>query len=182
MKFLVLSFCLCVFAFGQPAISEERIWEDFTAWLQKQAPNSKPGDLIRSYRENITKQGIADDETKRRMGVVSNFIFTRRKGVELLWGKVYAGSNPIFLLSPSTVVMTAVAGRSPGKALDIGMGQGRNAAVRAGHSGPRARLRNRCARKITYVANQRHRFDQQFRTFRSHDHHVLEIRGELREP
>src|SRR6516225_8991469 len=109
MKFLVLSFCLCTFALGQPAISEERIWEDFTAWLQKQAPNSKPGDLIRSYRENITKQGIADDETKRRMGVVSNFIFTRRKGVELLWGKVYAVSNPIFLQSPSTVVMTAVA-------------------------------------------------------------------------
>jgi hypothetical protein len=61
MKFLVLSFCLCTFALGQPAISEERIWEDFTAWLQKQAPNSKPGDLIRSYRENLTTQGIAVD-------------------------------------------------------------------------------------------------------------------------
>jgi hypothetical protein len=39
------------------------------------------------------------------MGVVSNFIFTRRKGVEILWDKVYAGTNPIFLQSPSTVVM-----------------------------------------------------------------------------
>src|SRR5437016_9209374 len=60
------------------------------------------------------------------MGVVSNFIFTRRKGVELLWDKVYAGSNPIFIQSPSAVVMQAIEGRKPGKGLDIGMGQGRN--------------------------------------------------------
>ena len=60
------------------------------------------------------------------MGVVSNSIFTRRKGVELLWDKVYAGNNPIFIQSPSAVVMNAIEGRTPGKALDIGMGQGRN--------------------------------------------------------
>jgi hypothetical protein len=118
--------CLCVIALAQPSISEEGIWKEFTQWLQKQAPNSKPGDLIRSYRESLLKQGIPDDEARRRMGVVSNSIFTRRKGVELLWDKVYAGNNPIFIQSPSVVVMNAIEGRKPGKALDVGMGQGRN--------------------------------------------------------
>jgi 2-polyprenyl-3-methyl-5-hydroxy-6-metoxy-1,4-benzoquinol methylase len=127
MKSLALvPLCLCVIAFAQPSISEEDVWKDFTSWLQRQAPNSKPGDLIRSYREILLKQGIPEDETKRRMGVVSNSVFTRRKGVELLWDKVYAGNNPIFIQSPSAVVMNAIEGRKPGKALDIGMGQGRN--------------------------------------------------------
>lgn len=121
-----LSLCVCLVVFGQPTISEETVWKDFTNWLQKQVPNSKPGDLIRSYRETLLRQGIPDDEVRRRMGVVSNSIFTRRKGVELLWDKVYAGNNPIFIQSPSALVMSAIEGRKPGKALDIGMGQGRN--------------------------------------------------------
>lgn len=60
------------------------------------------------------------------MEIVSNSIFTRRKGVELLWDKVFAGSNPIFIQGPSAVVVSAIQGRKPGKALDVGMGQGRN--------------------------------------------------------
>ncbi|MBV8820331.1 MAG: methyltransferase domain-containing protein [Acidobacteriaceae bacterium] len=42
------------------------------------------------------------------------------------WDQVYSGT-PIFSLKPTALVMTAVVGRRPGKALDIGMGQGRNA-------------------------------------------------------
>jgi 2-polyprenyl-3-methyl-5-hydroxy-6-metoxy-1,4-benzoquinol methylase len=122
----LIPFFLFVIAFAQPSTSEETVWKDFTTWLQKQPPTSKPGDVIRSYRESLRGIGIPDEEAQRRMGVVSNFIFTRRKGVELLWDKVYAGSDPIFLQAPGTVVMNAIEGRKPGKALDIGMGQGRN--------------------------------------------------------
>src|SRR5438045_2815506 len=113
-------------ALAQSSISDDGVWKDFTAWLQRQPANGKPGELIRLYREGLRQQGIPDEETTRRMGVVSNSIFTRRKGVELLWDKVYAGSNPIFLQTPSAVVMRAIEGLKPGKALDIGMGQGRN--------------------------------------------------------
>jgi 2-polyprenyl-3-methyl-5-hydroxy-6-metoxy-1,4-benzoquinol methylase len=60
------------------------------------------------------------------MGVISKFIFTRHKGVELLWNKVYGGNNPIFIQTPTALVVGAVEGRRPGKALDVGMGQGRN--------------------------------------------------------
>jgi len=133
MKSLVFfSICLCMIVSGQQSTSEEDVWKDFTDWVLKQAPNSKPGDLIRSYREGLLRQGIADDEVRRRMGVVSNSIFTRRKGVELLWDKVYAGKNPVFIQGPSAVVMSAIEGRKPGKALDIGMGQGRNSVYLAG--------------------------------------------------
>ena len=127
MKLLaVASLCFSAMALAQPSVPEETAWKDFTAWLQRQPPNSKPDDLIRSYRESLLKQGVPGDEATRRMGVVANSIFTRRKGVELLWDKVYAGNAPIFIQSPSAVLKDAIEGLRPGKALDIGMGQGRN--------------------------------------------------------
>ena len=43
------------------------------------------------------------------------------------WNKVYSANQPIFLLQPTALLVDAVKGRPPGKALDIGMGQGRNA-------------------------------------------------------
>jgi 2-polyprenyl-3-methyl-5-hydroxy-6-metoxy-1,4-benzoquinol methylase len=117
---------LALVCLAQPAASDTAIWNDFTSWLQRQQPNSKPGELIRLYRENLLKQGLSPDETGRRMSVVSDSIFTRRKGVEALWDKVFAGNDPIFIQTPSAIVMSAIEGRKPGKALDIGMGQGRN--------------------------------------------------------
>jgi 2-polyprenyl-3-methyl-5-hydroxy-6-metoxy-1,4-benzoquinol methylase len=43
------------------------------------------------------------------------------------WNKVYAANKPIFLNQPTELLVDAVRNRKPGKALDIGMGQGRNA-------------------------------------------------------
>ena len=43
------------------------------------------------------------------------------------WDKVYASGTPIFSPQPTELLVTAVKDRTPGKALDIGMGQGRNA-------------------------------------------------------
>ena len=43
------------------------------------------------------------------------------------WDQVYAAKKPIFSLKPTALLVDAVSGRRPGTALDIGMGQGRNA-------------------------------------------------------
>jgi SAM-dependent methyltransferase len=43
------------------------------------------------------------------------------------WDKVYSAEQPIFLQQPTALLVDAVKDRRPGKALDIGMGQGRNA-------------------------------------------------------
>lgn len=127
MKFLAfLLLCLSAIAWGPQAASEEAVWKDFTAWLERQPPNSKPNDLTGAYRENLRGRGISDGEAGRRMEIISNSIFSRRRGVELLWDKVFAGGDPIFIQGPSAVVRSAIQGRQPGKALDVGMGQGRN--------------------------------------------------------
>jgi 2-polyprenyl-3-methyl-5-hydroxy-6-metoxy-1,4-benzoquinol methylase len=126
MQRTMLALLLSAIAIAQPAVSDADIWHDFTTWLQRQPPNSKPNELIQQYRQSLLQQGTPQEETRRRMSVISNSIFTRRKGVEVLWDKVFAGSDPIFLQTPSAIVMSAIEGRKPGKALDVGMGQGRN--------------------------------------------------------
>lgn len=126
MRAAIVALVLSLTAIAQQPVSSDDVWKDFTTWLARQPPNSRPGDLIRNYRESLLKQSVPAAEARRRMRLVSDAIFTRRKGVEILWDKVYAGNNPIFLQTPSAVVVKAIEGRKPGKALDIGMGQGRN--------------------------------------------------------
>jgi len=43
------------------------------------------------------------------------------------WNRVYSSPQPIFNNSPNALLVDAVRGRRPGTALDLGMGQGRNA-------------------------------------------------------
>jgi len=42
------------------------------------------------------------------------------------WNKTFANPNPAFNTKPNALLVEAVKGRKPGKALDIGLGQGRN--------------------------------------------------------
>jgi 2-polyprenyl-3-methyl-5-hydroxy-6-metoxy-1,4-benzoquinol methylase len=42
------------------------------------------------------------------------------------WNKVYRATPSVFVHRPTALLVRAIKGRPPGKALDIGMGQGRN--------------------------------------------------------
>jgi 2-polyprenyl-3-methyl-5-hydroxy-6-metoxy-1,4-benzoquinol methylase len=53
--------------------------------------------------------------------------FQQRDDATRYWDKVYSAGKPIFVRQPTELLVSAVKGRNPGKALDIGMGQGRNA-------------------------------------------------------
>jgi SAM-dependent methyltransferase len=64
------------------------------------------------------------------MSVASRVISQKRPpedDTQSYWNKVYSADRPIFLQQPTALLVDAVKDRRPGKALDIGMGQGRNA-------------------------------------------------------
>src|SRR5215469_5335961 len=105
---------------------DEAIWQDFLKWLDALPPNSRPMDPISPYRDAMLRRGIPAAEADRRLQFVSGFVFNRPDGVKLLWNKVYAGKDPIFIQGPTALLVSAVEGRPKGKALDVGMGQGRN--------------------------------------------------------
>lgn len=105
----------------------DRQWKDFLAWLSAQPPNSRPGELLRPYRAELIRKGMAPAEASRAMDELGHLAFTRPDGAKVLWNKVYSGRDPIFVQTPNALVAAAIEGRKPGKALDFGMGQGRNA-------------------------------------------------------
>jgi len=127
MKALFLAlFLLGPALIGAPAETDQQIWDTFVHWLEAQPPNSKPGELFAAYRAEQIRQGVPDDVAKHRMAVISDFFAARRKGTEVLWDKVFAGDHPIFVETPTPLVVSAIENRKPGAALDVGMGQGRN--------------------------------------------------------
>ncbi len=119
-------FLLLAGLMGAPPESDQEIWDSFIRWLQAQPPNSHPGELFAAYRADETRRGVSQDVVNHRMAVISDFFQTRRKGTEILWDKVFAGSDPIFKETPTALVVSAAENRRPGSALDVGMGQGRN--------------------------------------------------------
>jgi SAM-dependent methyltransferase len=51
----------------------------------------------------------------------------RSDGWRIIFNNIYASSTPGFVTQPNALLIALVESRKPGRALDIGMGQGRNA-------------------------------------------------------
>jgi SAM-dependent methyltransferase len=102
-------------------------WKAFLAWLSAQPPNSKPADLLRPYRAELIHKGMPPAEAAREMDRLGHLAFTNPDGAKVLWNKVYGGHDPIFVQTPNALLASAILDRKPGRALDFGMGQGRNA-------------------------------------------------------
>jgi SAM-dependent methyltransferase len=105
----------------------EAQWKVFLAWLSARPPDSKPANLIQPYRAELIRQGISPAEAERETDRLGHLAFTRPDGAKVLWNKVYGGHDPIFVQTPNALLASAIEGRKPGRALDFGMGQGRNA-------------------------------------------------------
>ncbi|MGA2741270.1 MAG: class I SAM-dependent methyltransferase [Bryobacteraceae bacterium] len=121
-----LSFPLAATLLGAQTDPEAQ-WKAFLAWLSARPPDSRPANLIRPYRSELIRQGMSPAEAERELDRLGHLAFTRPDGAKVLWNKVYGGHDPIFVQTPNALLANAIEGRKPGKALDFGMGQGRNA-------------------------------------------------------
>jgi SAM-dependent methyltransferase len=105
----------------------EAQWKAFLAWLSARPADSKPANLIRPYRAELIRKGMSPVDAERELDRLGHLAFTRPDGAKVLWNKVYGGHDPIFVRTPNALLARAILDRKPGKALDFGMGQGRNA-------------------------------------------------------
>ncbi|MCX6573644.1 MAG: hypothetical protein NTX99_06595, partial [Candidatus Aminicenantes bacterium] len=119
----------------RPPAGDDQVWKEFITWF-KTAPAG--GDPFRLYGEELAKQGLTKEEIGRRFGVITRLFATKPEGAEVFYDRTFSrpaltGRPEVdgFASAPSEFLTGAVKDVAPGRALDLGMGQGRNAVALA---------------------------------------------------
>jgi 2-polyprenyl-3-methyl-5-hydroxy-6-metoxy-1,4-benzoquinol methylase len=122
---------LAVFA-GTPVQSgagSEEVWREFMTWFEASPPDANPA---RGYLLKLQREGVSAPDIERRAVIIKSLFFNRPEAVEIYYDRAYAREitgNPALDVPtyPSAFLISAVKDLKPGAALDVGMGQGRNA-------------------------------------------------------
>ena len=130
---LALTVALIVFAMvvANPAAqgqrSDDQVWSGFLEYLKQAPPLNGPLEALQGFEKSLIATGVPREEAIRQFGVVKALISTRGDWWPLMFDRIYASDRPNFNQNPSTVLVEAIEGVTPGRALDVAMGQGRNA-------------------------------------------------------
>lgn len=96
-------------------------YDSFNAWWKTSGIGSDQwGKAIQEYQTKLRRDGLSEAAASRAIQAIEAY------GEAELYDGVYAAS-PTFNTQPNRLLVEAIKGRAPGKALDIAMGQGRNA-------------------------------------------------------
>lgn len=92
--------------------------------MTRQPREAQHGDPVDTYREVLTAEGLTTTEIENELHIIS--VEGQRLEVER-WNRILTCSKPAFNTKPNEFLVKMVRGISPGQALDVGMGEGRNA-------------------------------------------------------
>ncbi len=110
--------------FAGRASDDETVWTRYLTWLEGRVV----GDLVGldSYRKVLTEQGLPKVEVERRMKLISERAWRRPEAMRLWFNSMYGPDGAVGPDWPTPFLMEAVKGLTPGAALDVCMGEGRN--------------------------------------------------------
>jgi 2-polyprenyl-3-methyl-5-hydroxy-6-metoxy-1,4-benzoquinol methylase len=121
--------------YGQQA-ADAAVYDQFRAWSASR-PAETGGqvrtqlpDLLSEYRKTLAADGVTTGEIDRRLEVIRRS--ARQAEVER-WNKILTSAKPTFNVQPNAFLVRAIKDVRAGTALDVGMGQGRNAIYLAQH-------------------------------------------------
>jgi SAM-dependent methyltransferase len=124
LALLVLATGLFCAAAQQPG--DDLVWREFVEWYGKQPAGDS--DLRKSFFEHLTRTGVSAAEAERRAALIDRLRVERRQELHpLFFDRTYADPSPRFNTGPNATLVEAVKDLAPGRALDVHMGQGRNA-------------------------------------------------------
>ena len=116
---------------GTPAArasSDEQVWREYLQWLPSAPPADNAGAIYDEYRKRLLAAGSAEKDVARQLSVIRRMSRTRPEARRIMFNNIYSNPNASgFTTRPNALLVSAVRGRKPGRALDVGMGQGRNA-------------------------------------------------------
>ncbi len=115
---------------AQPS-NDDVVWQSFLTWLRAAPPANGPLELLQGFVKASVGKGTAPADADRELNTVLRLMRDRNDAWPLMFDKIYASATPNFSTKPNALLMAAVEGRPAGRALDVGMGQGRNAVALA---------------------------------------------------
>ena len=115
------------FANGTDAqTSNEAIWQQFTDWLASAPQFDGPREMYNKYRAEVVAKGASINEADRQMDIIERLMRERPDAYRAMFNNIYRTDNPVFSTQPNALLVEFIEQRKPGRALDIGIGQGRN--------------------------------------------------------
>ncbi|MBI3693763.1 MAG: methyltransferase domain-containing protein [Acidobacteria bacterium] len=111
---------------AQPAgqSAEVQIFEKFRAWVTKQPPAVRGPEALTRYRAVLAGEGLPPAEIERSIRIIEN----QAQTLEIdRWNRILTAPAPTFNTKPNGFLVEMTKRLRAGKALDVGMGQGRNA-------------------------------------------------------
>jgi len=124
---LILSAIVVANPSAQVPRSDDQVWSGFLEYLKQAPPLNGPFEALQGFENSLIATGVPREEAVRQFGVVKRLISIRGDWWPLMFDRIYASDRPNFSQNPSTVLVEAIEGAKPGRALDVAMGQGRNA-------------------------------------------------------
>ena len=106
-------------------------WQHFLSYLHTAPPLPGPQELLQDYQKALAREGLGRGEIEQRIGTLLRLMRKRSEAWPLLFDRIYASPAPNVSDSPNALLIAAVEGREPGRALEIAVGQGRNAVALA---------------------------------------------------
>jgi predicted O-methyltransferase YrrM len=104
---------------------EQRTYERFRYWVNTLSPEEqRDPQLDARYREYLKGRGFSEADADAQLKLID--AQSQKLEVER-WNRILTAEKPAFNTKPNEFLMQMAKGRKAGTALDVGMGQGRNA-------------------------------------------------------
>jgi len=105
--------------------AEQKVYERFRAWITQLTPEQRAAPNVDGrYREFLKSRGFSNADIDGQLKIIE----TQGARAEIeRWNRILTAEKPAFNVNPNRFLVEIAKGRKPGTALDIGMGQGRNA-------------------------------------------------------
>ena len=100
-----------------------RVYEEFRYWVGLQ-PAVVQKNALKHYDDYLTRSGVSAEERQRRLATIKEA--GRRLEVDR-WNRILTSDKPTFNTQPNAFLVEVARPLPKGRALDVGMGQGRNA-------------------------------------------------------
>lgn len=106
-------------------VPEFDFYPDFRRWLFTLPDDQRrplPA-MLERYRQRLRDENTSATEIERRLALIE----TKRPELEAdFWNRFFTIDAPKFNTAPNAFLVSVTKGRTPGRALDVGMGEGRN--------------------------------------------------------